>query len=456
LKDKGSKGIFICQACGYQNPKWLGKCPGCGEWQTMVEDIPVDKRAYKFSFTEDETDQKPQSIDKIDIRDEQRLSTHIQELDRVLGGGIVPGSIILVGGDPGIGKSTLILQALSRLSTDGPKVLYVSGEESAKQIKMRGERIRIHSKNLYVVTETSLEKIFQIVKELEPRILAVDSIQTIYTADLTSSPGSIGQVRETAGRLITLSKKTGIPTFLIGHVTKEGAIAGPRILEHMVDTVLYFEGNRGHPFRILRAVKNRFGSTNEIGVFEMGSYGLRQVLNPSELFLSERPLDVPGSVVVASIEGSRPILVELQALVTSSSLGVPRRTVIGIDYNRVSLLIAILEKKVGLKLMGHDIFVNVAGGVKVDEPAIDLGTVAVITSSFKERPIPSKTMVVGEVGLAGEIRAISQIEIRIAEAEKLGFTRCILPKNNLDRLERKASMELIGVASIKEALERML
>lgn len=456
MKDKGSKGIFICQACGYQNPKWLGKCPGCGEWQTMVEDIPVDKRAYKFSFTEDETDQKPQSIDKIDIRDEQRLSTHIQELDRVLGGGIVPGSIILVGGDPGIGKSTLILQALSRLSTDGPKVLYVSGEESAKQIKMRGERIRIHSKNLYVVTETSLEKIFQIVKELEPRILAVDSIQTIYTADLTSSPGSIGQVRETAGRLITLSKKTGIPTFLIGHVTKEGAIAGPRILEHMVDTVLYFEGNRGHPFRILRAVKNRFGSTNEIGVFEMGSYGLRQVLNPSELFLSERPLDVPGSVVVASIEGSRPILVELQALVTSSSLGVPRRTVIGIDYNRVSLLIAILEKKVGLKLMGHDIFVNVAGGVKVDEPAIDLGTVAVITSSFKERPIPSKTMVVGEVGLAGEIRAISQIEIRIAEAEKLGFTRCILPKNNLDRLERKASMELIGVASIKEALERML
>ncbi|HIC91788.1 MAG TPA: DNA repair protein RadA, partial [Syntrophaceae bacterium] len=294
MKDKGSKGIFICQACGYQNPKWLGKCPGCGEWQTMVEDIPVDKRAYKFSFTEDETDQKPQSIDKIDIRDEQRLSTHIQELDRVLGGGIVPGSIILVGGDPGIGKSTLILQALSRLSTDGPKVLYVSGEESAKQIKMRGERIRIHSKNLYVVTETSLEKIFQIVKELEPRILAVDSIQTIYTADLTSSPGSIGQVRETAGRLITLSKKTGIPTFLIGHVTKEGAIAGPRILEHMVDTVLYFEGNRGHPFRILRAVKNRFGSTNEIGVFEMGSYGLRQVLNPSELFLSERPLDVPG------------------------------------------------------------------------------------------------------------------------------------------------------------------
>lgn len=456
MKGKGSKGIFICQVCGYQNPKWLGKCPGCGEWQTMVEDIPVDKRTYKFSFPEEEADQKPQSIDKIDIAHEQRLSTHIEELDRVLGGGIVPGSIILVGGDPGIGKSTLILQALSKLSIDGSKILYVSGEESAKQIKMRGERIKVHSENLYVVTETSLEKIFQIVKELKPRVIAVDSIQTIYTADLTSTPGSIGQVRETAGRFITLSKKTGIPTFLVGHVTKEGAIAGPRVLEHMVDTVLYFEGNRGHPFRILRAVKNRFGSTNEIGVFEMGSYGLRQVLNPSELFLSERPLDVPGSVVVASIEGSRPILVELQALVTSSSLGVPRRTVIGIDYNRVSLLIAILEKKVGLKLMGHDIFVNVAGGVKVDEPAIDLGTVAVIASSFKERPIPSKTMVVGEVGLAGEIRAISQIEIRVAEAEKLGFTRCILPKNNLDRLERKVSIELVGVASIGEALKRML
>ena len=456
MKGKVSRGIFVCQVCGYQNPKWLGKCPGCGEWQTMVEDIPVDKRTYKFFSPEEETNQRPQAIDKIDIAHEQRLSTHIQELDRVLGGGIVPGSIILVGGDPGIGKSTLILQALSKLSVDGPKVLYISGEESAKQIKMRGERIKIHSKNLYVVTETSLEKIFQIVKELKPIILAVDSIQTIYTADLGSAPGSIGQVRETAGRLITLSKKTGISTFLIGHVTKEGAIAGPRILEHMVDTVLYFEGNRSHPFRILRAVKNRFGSTNEIGVFEMGSYGLRQVLNPSELFLSERPLDVPGSVVVASIEGSRPILVELQALVTSSSLGVPRRTVIGIDYNRVSLLIAILEKKAGFNLMGHDIFVNVAGGVKVDEPAVDLGTVAVITSSFKEKPIPSKTMVMGEVGLAGEIRAINQIEIRVAEAEKLGFTRCILPKNNLDRLGKKASMELVGVASIGEALKRIL
>ena len=456
MKGKVSRGIFVCQVCGYQNPKWLGKCPGCGEWQTMVEDIPVDKRTYKFFSPEEETNQRPQAIDEIDIAHEQRLSTHIQELDRVLGGGIVPGSIILVGGDPGIGKSTLILQALSKLSVDGPKVLYISGEESAKQIKMRGERIKIHSKNLYVVTETSLEKIFQIVKELKPIILAVDSIQTIYTADLGSAPGSISQVRETAGRLITLSKKTGISTFLIGHVTKEGAIAGPRILEHMVDTVLYFEGNRSHPFRILRAVKNRFGSTNEIGVFEMESYGLRQVLNPSELFLSERPLDVPGSVVVASIEGSRPILVELQALVTSSSLGVPRRTVIGIDYNRVSLLIAILEKKAGFNLMGHDIFVNVAGGVKVDEPAVDLGTVAVITSSFKEKPIPSKTMVMGEVGLAGEIRAINQIEIRVAEAEKLGFTRCILPKNNLDRLGRKASMELVGVASIGEALKRIL
>lgn len=455
MKDKTSKGIFICQICGYQNPKWLGKCPGCGEWQTMVEEIPSDVKPTGFSPYEWESSPRPQSIDNIDIADEQRLSTHIEELDRVLGGGVVPGSITLIGGDPGIGKSTLVLQALSNLSVGGIQVLYVSGEESAKQIKMRGDRINTQSKNLYVVTETSLEKIFQILRELKPGVLAIDSIQTIYTADLESAPGSIGQVRETAGRLMALSKKTGVPIFLIGHVTKDGAIAGPRILEHMVDTVLYFEGDRGHPFRVLRAVKNRFGSTNEIGVFEMGSYGLKQVLNPSELFLSERPLDVPGSVVVASIEGSRPILVELQALVTSSSLGVPRRTVIGLDYNRVSLLIAIVEKKVGLNLMGRDIFLNVAGGVRVEEPAVDLGTVTAIVSSFKEKPVPSKTVVMGEVGLAGEIRAVNQIEMRVAEASKMGFIRLILPKNNLSRLESKTSMELIGVATIKEALKRI-
>lgn len=455
MKDKTPKGVFICQICGYQNPKWLGRCPGCGEWQTMVEEVPPRARLTEFSLHEGESSQTPQTIDNIDIADEYRLSTHIEELDRVLGGGVVPGSITLIGGDPGIGKSTLILQALSNLSVGGTQVLYLSGEESAKQIKMRGDRINIQSESLYVVTEISLEKIFQIVRELKPGIIAIDSIQTIYTADLESAPGSIGQVRETAARLIALSKKTGVPIFLIGHVTKDGAIAGPRILEHMVDTVLYFEGDRGHPFRVLRAVKNRFGSTNEIGVFEMGSYGLRQVLNPSELFLSERPLDVPGSVVVASIEGSRPILVELQALVTSSSLGVPRRTVIGLDYNRVSLLIAIVEKKVGLNLMGRDIFLNVAGGVRVEEPAVDLGTVTVIVSSFKEKPVPSKTVVMGEVGLVGEIRAVNQIEMRVAEASKLGFTRLILPKNNLSRLDTKTSMELIGVATIKEALKRI-
>ncbi len=455
MKDKTPKGIFICQICGYQNPKWLGKCPGCGEWQTMVEEVsPHVKLTGSFPY-EWESSPRPQTIDNIDIADEQRLSTHIEEFDRVLGGGVVPGSITLIGGDPGIGKSTLVLQALSNLSVGGIQVLYVSGEESVKQIKMRGDRINTQSKNLYVVTETSLEKIFQILRELKPGVLAIDSIQTIYTADLESAPGSIGQVRETAGRLMALSKKTGVPIFLIGHVTKDGAIAGPRILEHMVDTVLYFEGDRGHPFRVLRAVKNRFGSTNEIGVFEMGSYGLKQVLNPSELFLSERPLDVPGSVVVASIEGSRPILVELQALVTSSSLGVPRRTVIGLDYNRVSLLIAIVEKKVGLNLMGRDIFLNVAGGVRVEEPAVDLGTVTVIVSSFKEKPVPSKTVVMGEVGLAGEIRAVNQIEMRVAEASKMGFIRLILPKNNLSRLESKTSMELIGVATIKEALKRI-
>jgi DNA repair protein RadA/Sms len=421
----------------------------------MVEETTTSARVHRTSRLGDERDQKPQIIDKIDMADEQRLSTRLEELDRVLGGGIVPGSIILVGGDPGIGKSTLILQTLSNVSQEGLKVLYVSGEESARQIKMRGNRMRVSSANLYVVTETSLEKIFQMVKDLQPQILAIDSIQTIYTESLESAPGSIGQVRETAGRLMALSKRTGISTFLIGHVTKEGALAGPKILEHMVDTVLYFEGNRGHPFRILRAVKNRFGSTNEIGVFEMESCGLSQVLNPSELFLSERSSDVPGSVVVPSIEGSRPILVELQALVTSSSLGVPRRTVIGTDYNRVSLLIAILEKRAGLNMVAHDIFVNVAGGVKVDEPAVDLGTIAAIASSFNEKPIASKTVVVGEVGLVGEIRAVNQVEIRIAEAEKLGFACCMLPKNNLDRLGGKVSMELIGVVSIKEALRKI-
>lgn len=455
MKDKTPKGVFICQICGYQNPKWLGRCPGCGEWQTMVEEVPPRARLMEFSPHEGESSPTPQTIDNIDIADDYRLSTHIEELDRVLGGGVVPGSITLIGGDPGIGKSTLVLQALSNLSIGGTQVLYLSGEESAKQIKMRGDRINIQSESLYVVTEISLEKIFQIVRELKPSIIAIDSIQTIYTADLESAPGSISQVRETAARLLALSKKTGVPIFLIGHVTKDGSIAGPRILEHMVDTVLYFEGDRGHPFRVLRAVKNRFGSTNEIGVFEMGSYGLRQVLNPSELFLSERPLDVPGSVVVASIEGSRPILVELQALVTSSSLGVPRRTVIGLDYNRVSLLIAIVEKKVGLNLMGRDIFLNVAGGVRVEEPAVDLGTVTVIVSSFKEKPVPSKTVVMGEVGLAGEIRAVNQIEMRVAEASKLGFTRLILPKNNLSRLDTKTSVELIGVVTIKEALKRI-
>jgi len=396
----------------------------------------------------------PQSILKIETSEESRVKTQMVEFDRVLGGGLVVGSIVLIGGDPGIGKSTLLLQALHHLAQSQLGVLYVSGEESLRQTKMRADRIGVTSPNLYVLAENSLEKIIEAIQKLRPRVAVVDSIQTVFTSQLQSAPGSIGQVRESAGKLMVLSKTTGLSTFLIGHVTKEGAIAGPRVLEHMVDTVLYFEGDRGHPYRILRAVKNRFGSTNEIGVFEMKEGGLEEVANPSELFLAERPIDVPGSVVISSLEGTRPILVELQALVSPTSYGMPRRTAIGVDPNRVSLLVAVLEKKVGLNLAQQDIFVNVAGGVRVDEPAVDLGVVCAVASSYLDKPIPSKTMVVGEVGLAGEVRGIHQAEVRIKEASKLGFQRCLLPQSNQTRLTQKfEGMILAGIRSVEETLE---
>lgn len=450
------KTVYICQSCGTQSPRWMGKCPDCGQWNTMVEERLEKSRGTGASAQREKSE--PLLLGDIQARDEDRLATRINELDRVLGGGIVPGSVVLIGGDPGIGKSTLVLQMLRQVSELRGTALYVSGEESPGQIKMRAHRLGVNAGNLYVLAETSLEEIIHAATELQPQVLVVDSVQTVFTGELPSAPGSVGQVREVSGRLMLHAKQTGIPTFLIGHVTKDGAIAGPRVLEHIVDTVLYFEGDRGHAFRILRTVKNRFGSTNEIGVFEMKDSGLAEVANPSEMFLAERPKDATGSVVVSSLEGTRPILAELQALVTPTKLAVPRRTCIGVDHNRVSLLLAVLEKRVGMQLMGMDVFVNVVGGLTIDEPAVDLGVMASVASSFREMAISAKTMVMGEVGLAGEVRAISQAEARLRDAAKLGFTRCILPAVNAEKLDRAAlpkGMELMGVRSVDEAMERL-
>ena len=447
---------FSCQSCGYQAPRWLGRCPDCNGWNTLVEEKANEQSPYSDDPLGIYIAEPPKSITEIDVNEEERITTNIGEFDRVLGGGIVEGAVVLVGGDPGIGKSTLLLQVLNNLGLSEMNVLYVSGEESVKQTKMRGNRLGVSSGNLFLVSETSLEKIMDEVGKLKPQILVIDSIQTIYTSLLQSAPGSISQVRETAARLMHVSKKTGTATFLVGHVTKEGAIAGPRILEHMVDTVLYFEGDRGHPYRILRAVKNRYGSTNEIGVFEMKDSGLMEVFSPSELFLSERPVNIPGSVVISSVEGSRPILVELQALVTPTGFAVPRRTTIGVDHNRVSLLAAVLEKKVGMNLINQDVFVNVAGGVRIDEPAVDLGIVISVASSYTDRPVDPKTVVFGEVGLGGEVRGISPGDIRIKESAKLGFTRCVLPERNKKSSQGKMNIELAGVNSVEEALDILL
>lgn len=443
--------LFACQKCGYQTPKWLGRCPDCGSWNSISEELAIQTGSGAVHGDA----QKPVRISEVSRDIESRLSCGISELDRVLGGGLVAGSMILIGGDPGIGKSTLLLQASAHISTAGGSVLYVSAEESAQQIRLRSIRMGIQADELYLLAETNVERIIAHIKQLQPKAVIIDSIQTVFTGALESAPGSVSQVRESAGRLMLLAKGSGIPVFLVGHVTKDGSLAGPRVLEHLVDTVLYFEGDSGHAFRILRAVKNRFGSTNEIGVFEMKDTGLCEVLNPSELFLAERPLGVPGSVVVAALEGSRPLLVELQALVTSTSFGNPRRTTIGIDHNRLALLVAVLEKKVGLHLSGQDIFLNVAGGVRLNEPSADLGIVIVVASSHLDKTVDPQTMFLGEVGLSGEVRGISQPELRIREAAKLGFTRCILPAGNLKQVKVKG-VELIGVKSVVEALERSL
>lgn len=449
------KKYFVCQNCGYESPKWMGKCPSCGEWNSMVEELDApDARALGLGL---EIGGRPENIAEIGTEEEERYSTGLNELDRVLGGGVVKGSLILIGGDPGIGKSTLLLQICQALGSGSNKVLYVSGEESARQIKMRANRLNVSAKGLYVLPETNLDIIFSHVESLDPQFIMIDSIQTIFRPQMASAPGSVSQVRESTAALMGLAKKTGKTIFIVGHVTKEGTIAGPKVLEHMVDTVLYFEGDRHHAYRVLRGVKNRFGSTNEIGIFEMQDKGLVEVKNPSELFLSERTHGVSGSTVLCSMEGTRPLLVEIQALVSTTAFGMPRRMSTGIDYNRVVLLIAVLEKKIGMQLYNQDAYINVAGGFKIDEPAADLAVVAAIASSLRNVPIPPDFVIMGEVGLTGEVRAISHIEKRISECQKLGFKTCVIPRDNLKALSNRISdVRLIAVDSVAEALEAIL
>lgn len=451
------KTKFVCQECGYESPKWMGKCPGCHSWNSMVEETETaaiktqGMRGLSLQATE-----KPRSITEIEIEQEPRIITELAELNRVLGGGIVPGSLILVGGDPGIGKSTLLLQVSHSLAQQGLKVLYVSGEESVRQTKLRADRLMALSPLIYVLCETNMELIEETIADIQPDFLVMDSIQTVYQSEITSAPGSVAQVRECTSRFMRISKIMGIATVLVGHVTKEGAIAGPRLLEHMVDCVLYFEGERHHSYRILRAVKNRFGSTNEMGIFEMNEEGLREVTNPSELFLSERPLGVAGSTVLASMEGTRPVLVEIQALISPTNFPTPRRMATGIDHNRLALIIAVLEKRMGLFLQNQDAYLNVAGGVKLDEPAVDLAVAVSIASSFKERPTRPFDVVFGEIGLTGEVRAVSRAEYRIKEAQKLGFKRVILPEKSLKGLKLNFDMEIIGINTVADALKAAL
>ena len=433
----------------------MGKCPDCGTWDSLVEERSSSASGRQGFRTISAPQAAPVPIDSIDIETELRLLTGIKEFDRVLGGGLVPGTLVLIGGDPGIGKSTLMLQALNGLADRGNKVLYVSGEESIRQIRLRSQRLNTVSPELLVASEVEVEAILAMIETSQPKALVVDSIQTMFNGDLTSAPGTVSQVRESTVRLMLTAKKTGIPIFLVGHVTKDGTIAGPKLLEHMVDTVLYFEGDRNHIFRILRAVKNRFGSTNEIGVFEMKDKGLDEVANPSAVFLSERPAGAAGSVVTASMEGTRPILVELQALASATNFGTPRRTILGLDSNRVALLAAVMEKMLGMHLMGYDIFMNVAGGVKVIEPAVDMAIVAAVASSFLDKTVPEGTVVLGEIGLTGEVRAIGQADARIAESRKMGFHRCLLPKGNLKRLPDIDGIEIEGVKTVSEVVENL-
>lgn len=446
--------VFFCQSCGYESPKWMGQCPGCREWNTFVEETVEKKSAAKAH--ERRAAGGPVCLSSIETKDEERVTTQMQELDRVLGGGIVPGSLVLVGGDPGIGKSTLLLQVCQKLADDGHEVLYISGEESLKQIKLRAERIGQFSDKLRLFCETNLELIGDTIRSSKPEVVIIDSIQTMYNEDVSSAPGSVSQVRESTSVLMQLAKGLGISIFIVGHVTKEGTVAGPRVLEHMVDTVLYFEGDRHASYRILRAVKNRFGSTNEIGVFEMRETGLTEVENPSQFMLNGRPEEASGSIVACSMEGTRPILLEIQALVARSQLAMPRRTAAGMDYNRVSLLLAVLEKRLNLHLSGSDVYVNIAGGIRINEPAIDLGVVLAIVSSSRDRAIDEKVLAFGEVGLSGEVRAVSQAAQRVQEAKKLGFTTVILPEVCREQIGEVKGVRLIGVRSVGDAVQAIL
>lgn len=449
----GAKLQYICQNCGYASPKWLGKCPSCGEWNTFVEEVQAP--APGAGVRRASLPAVPVPITEIPEDREPRVSTGRSELDRVLGGGLVPGSLVLVGGEPGVGKSTLLAEVCHVLAHDGRTVLYVSGEESAAQIKLRAQRLAVTSPRLLVLAENDLDAILAAAEQTRPQALVVDSIQTVYTPSLPSAPGSVAQVRESTADLLRFAKRTGTTVLLVGHVTKEGQIAGPRVLEHIVDTVLYFEGDRHHAYRILRATKNRFGSTNEIGVFEMRADGLHEVTNPSAAFLSERAREAPGSAVVCALEGSRPLLVEVQALVTPTVFGMPRRTASGVDYNRMVVLLAVLEKRAGLHLGSQDVYASVAGGVTVDEPAVDLGLAAAVASSLRNRPVDEMAVAIGEVGLAGEVRAVPQVSRRLAEAERLGFRRVVLPRGGTDE-HRRDGIKAVPVEDVTEALAALI
>lgn len=450
---KAKTSAFFCQNCGYESAKWMGQCPGCKEWNTFVEEL-VDRKALSGSGKrKPASEAKPVPLSSVVASNEERVSTNMKELDRVLGGGIVRGSLVLVGGDPGIGKSTLLLQVCRKLSAQGQSVLYVSGEESLQQIKIRAERIGTFTDNLQLLCETNLDLIREVIERQKPQIVVIDSVQTMYNDSVGSAPGSVSQVREATSVLMQIAKGMDISIFIVGHVTKEGVVAGPRVLEHMVDTVLYFEGDRHESYRILRGVKNRFGSTNEIGVFEMRAEGLAEVENPSEYMLSGKPADASGSVVACSVEGTRPILLEIQALICHSYFNNPRRTATGTDFNRVNLLLAVLEKRLGMQLSDCDAYVNIAGGIRMNEPAIDLGIVLAIISSKLDLTIDEKTICFGEVGLSGEVRGVTMAEQRVAEAAKLGFKRCILPSVCLGAAKGVKGIELVGVSNVREALE---
>ena len=445
---------YVCQSCGYVSPRWVGKCPSCNEWNTFVEEVSTPLKVSKKPAGA-ASNIEPVPLEDLETEDVPRVKTNINEFDRVLGGGLVPGSLILLGGDPGIGKSTLMMQIALKLQ--GQIILYITGEESVRQIKLRAERLHgERTKSILLLAETNLDLILNVIERGTPDLIIVDSIQTMYRPGLESAPGSVSQVRESTALLLRLAKTQGIPIFVVGHVTKEGVIAGPRVIEHMVDTVLQFEGEAHYAYRILRALKNRYGSTNEIGIFEMHEDGLQEVKNPSEAFLSERRYGTSGSTVVSSIEGTRPILIEVQALVTPTSYGMPQRNTTGFDYRRLSLLLAVLEKRVGLHLGTQDVFVNIAGGVKIDEPAVDLGIAASIASSLRDIPVDSSTVAVGEIGLGGEIRTIGHVEKRIQEAAKLGFKRIVIPHNNLKGIKGQDGIDIVGVQSVNEAIQQLL